>query len=271
MQDHMNRLLAAAEGGNPVVQASVLEAGPLGLVPGARMLVESSGEKSGTLGADNVDQLVAEYSMGVFTTMFAGTLYLGPDGLSERVIEGATSIFVEVVASKPVFISVGAGHIGRCLAHLADFLEFHVVVIDDREDFASEEKVPEADEVICEDFGTALDRYPMNASTTVVLVTRGHRQDEESLRHCLGRGVGYLGMIGSKRRTSTVLSHLAEEGYDRAELDRVRTPIGLDLGGESPEEIAVSILSEVIMLRAGGSGGPMYSRRAPHSEGESEG
>ena len=92
------------------------------------------------------------------------------------------------------------------------------------------------------------------------MVTRGHKQDELSLRKCLGRGAGYLGMIGSKRRTSAVLEHLREEGFDAAELEAIRTPIGLDIGAETPEEIAISIMAEVIMLRRGASGSVMYHR-----------
>jgi xanthine dehydrogenase accessory factor len=114
---------------------------------------------------------------------------------------------------------------------------------------------------MCEDYEVALDRFPIDPNTTIVLVTRGHRQDELSLRRCLGRGAGYLGMIGSKRRTGAVLQHLRDEGFAEEELARVRTPIGLDIGAETPEEIAISIMAEVIMLRRGGQGGPMYSRR----------
>jgi len=117
--------------------------------------------------------------------------------------------------------------------------------------------------VICDDYEAALDRYTINANTSIVLVTRGHKQDEVSLRRCLGRGAGYLGMIGSKRRTATVLKHMQDEGYDPAELAKVRTPIGIDIGAETPEEIAISIMAEVVMHRRGGSAKPMYHRRTP--------
>jgi xanthine dehydrogenase accessory factor len=92
------------------------------------------------------------------------------------------------------------------------------------------------------------------------MVSRGHKQDELSLRRTVGRPAAYIGMIGSKRRTSTVLQHLAEEGFSREALDAVHTPIGLDIGAETPEEIAVSILAEIIMVRRGGTGKVMYYR-----------
>ena len=246
----------------PVVQASILEPGDSRLVAGARLLVERDGSKLGTLGDAALDDRVAEYALDAFARHAAETVYATESGLSLRTVSGATSIYLEVVEAKPVFIVVGAGHIGRCLSKLADFLDFHVVVVDDREDFANEERLPEADEVICDDYEAALGRYELNANTFVVMVTRGHKQDELSLRCCLGRGVSYLGMIGSKRRTATVIEHLRDEGFDPAELARIHTPIGLDIGAETPEEIAISIMAEVIMQRRGGTGQTMYHRPA---------
>ena len=260
MLELTRRLLRAAEGGEPVLLAAVLESGGSSLQPGARLVVERSGARLGSLGDPRLDDLVAAHAQGAFERHAAGTLYLSEDGLSERTIQGATAIYLEVVESKPVFLVVGAGHIGRALAKLADFLDFHVAVLDDREEFASEERIPEADEVICDDFTAALERFPIDANTFVVLVTRGHKQDEISLRACIGRGAAYLGMIGSRRRTRAVLEHLRDEGFDAAELNRVRTPIGLYIGAETPEEIAISIMAEVIMTRRGGTGTPMYSR-----------
>ncbi len=261
MLELTQRLVSAAEGGEPVVLASVLERGDRPLSPGARLLIERDGARLGTLGDAGLDDLVAEYAHDAFARHAAETVYLADGALRTRAAAGATAVYLEVVESKPVFLVVGAGHIGRALAHLADQLDFHVVVLDDRDDFAAAERIPEADEVICEDFEAALARLPIGPNWTVVMVTRGHRQDQLSLRKSLGRGAGYLGMIGSRRRTGAVLEHLEAEGFDRAELDRVRTPIGLDIGAETPEEIAVSVMAEVIMLRKGGTGAPMYYRR----------
>lgn len=270
MLELTQRLIRAAEGGEPVVLASVLEAGALPIEPGSRMLTARSGERLGTLGDARLDDLVAAHAAGAFARHAAETLYLGENGLTTRTVAGATSVYLEVVESKPVFLVVGAGHIGRSLAKLADFLDFHVTVLDDREEFANAEQLPEADEVICDDYEAAIDRFPIDGNTMIVMVTRGHKQDELALRRCLGRGAGYLGMIGSKRRTAAVLEHLAAEGFAAEDLAKVRTPIGLDIGAETPEEIAISIMAEVIQRRRGGSGGPMYRRRtAAHAAAES--
>lgn len=254
------RLLIAAEGGEAVFLASVLEPGPRPIDAGARLLVERTGARLGSLGDAALDDLVAAYAPDAFPRHITQTLYVTPDGLNDRTVRDATAIYVEVVEAKPVFLVVGCGHIGRSLARLADFTDFHVVVLDDREEFANAEKIPWADEILCEDYEEAIDRFPINSATYITLVTRGHKQDELSLRRCLGRGAAYLGMIGSRRRTSTVLRHLAEEGFEQAELDKVRTPIGLNIGAETPEEIAISIMAEVIMARRGGDGAVMYHR-----------
>ncbi|MCA9821851.1 MAG: XdhC/CoxI family protein [Dehalococcoidia bacterium] len=257
------RLLEAADGGRPVLLASLLEAGPdATLVQGARLLVEQDGTTLGSLGNEALDALVVDYAPGAFEEHSASTVYVDGDHLNMRVVSGATSIYVEVVEAKPTFLVVGAGHVGRSLVKLADFLDFHVVVIDDRDDFADPELLPEADQVICADFEEALENFPITNDTSIVLVTRGHKQDEVSLRKCLGRGARYLGMIGSRRRSATVLEHLIEEGFEREEIAKVRTPIGLDIHAESPEEIAIAVMAEVIMLRKGGEGAPMYYRKA---------
>ncbi len=260
MLELTKRLLEAAQGGAPVLLASVLEPGPRAIEAGARMIVERSGERMGSLGDLVLDDAVAAHAPEAFPKHLAQTLYVSPEGLSERTIQGATSIYVEIVESKPVFLIVGAGHIGRSLAKIADFLDYHVVILDDREDFASSERVPWADEVLCDDYEAALEKYPIDSNTYVTMVTRGHKQDELSLRKCLGRGAAYVGMIGSRRRTGAVLQHLRDEGFDADELARVRTPIGLDIGAETPEEIAISIMAEVTMLRRGGTGAVMYHR-----------
>lgn len=262
MLDITRRLLSAAEGAEPVVLASILEAGPASVTAGSRLLVEPDGSTLGSLGDPALDALIVEHAATAFAEHLNATFYVTEAGLSERTVHGATSIYIEVVESKPVFLVVGAGHVGKAIARIADFLDYHVAILDDREDFANSENIPEADEVICDDFEDALERYPINANTSIVLVTRGHKQDELSLRKCLGRGANYLGMIGSKRRSGTVIEHLTDEGFDPAELARVRTPIGLDIGAESPEEIAISVMAEVIMLRNGGAGGAMFHRPA---------
>jgi len=129
---------------------------------------------------------------------------------------------------------------------------FRVVVVDDRADFANRERFPEVEEVIADDFSTALREYPINESTYVVLITRGHRHDEVCLREILDSPAAYIGMIGSKRRVATVLEDMAKEGFSDESIRRLYAPIGIDIGAETPEEIALSIMSEVVNVLRGG-------------------
>ncbi|HTE83356.1 MAG TPA: XdhC family protein, partial [Dehalococcoidia bacterium] len=175
--------------------------------------------------------------------------------------ERAAQVLIEVIEAPATLLVVGAGHIGRSLAKIGAEAGFSVAVLDDRPDYASPELIPEADRVICADFEEALHAFPINPNTYIVMVTRGHKQDELSLRVTVTSPAGYVGMIGSRRRTSAVLQHLLEDGIPKAALDRVHTPIGLDIGAETPGEIAVSIIAEIIMMRRGGHGGSMYYRR----------
>tara|TARA_B100000029_G_scaffold513272_1_gene612278 strand:+ start:12886 stop:13695 length:810 start_codon:yes stop_codon:yes gene_type:complete len=256
----LGRLVSASTGGEPTVLATVIEPGNSKLLVGSKMLIEVEGNTVGTLGNQTVDNLVSAKANEILKNHSAKTFYFNGNQLDERLSKEAATIYIEAIESKPVFIIVGAGHIGQCLTKLAAMLRFHVVVIDDRADFANHENLPAADEIICEDFEKALNSYSLGSNTSVVMVTRGHKQDELSLRCCLERGAGYIGMIGSKRRTTAVLEHLHTEGFSLDELAKVRTPIGIDLGGETPEEIALSIMAEVIMLRNNGTGTMKYHR-----------
>lgn len=164
---------------------------------------------------------------------------------------GRVELFIQQVAPPDSLLILGAGHVAQALVAVAGQLDFEVTVIDDRADFANPAKLPGA-RVICDSFDKALQQYSINGSTYIVIVTRGHRYDAECLRQVVGSPAAYIGMIGSRRRTRLLFQQLEEEGYPREELLRVKTPIGLDIGGETPGEIAVSIMAEVILKRRKG-------------------
>jgi xanthine dehydrogenase accessory factor len=223
-----------------------------------------------------LEEAVRQQALAAFPEHSAGSLYLLEDGRevrrSDPEFENAYQILLEVIEAPATLLVVGAGHIGRSLAKIGAEVGFSVAVLDDRPDYASPELIPEADRVICADFEEALHEFPINENTYIVMVTRGHKQDELSLRATLTSRAAYVGMIGSRRRTGAVLQHLADEGYPQGALERVHTPIGLDIGAETPEEIAVSIIAEIIMVRRGGHGGAMYYRRGqPVSEAHAAG
>jgi len=166
-------------------------------------------------------------------------------------------MMLELVRTEPPLIICGAGHIGQALAPLARLLDFHVIVIDDRADYASRELFPDEHiRLIVKPYADALQSLKITPSTNIVIVTRGHKHDENCLRILLNSSAGYIGMIGSARRVIAVFRRLLEEGFPMEAIQRVHAPIGLDIGARTPAEIAVSILAEIILTKYGGTGAP---------------
>ena len=162
---------------------------------------------------------------------------------------------IERYIPKPRLIVLGGGHIALALVKMAKLIDFHIVVFDDRPMFANEERFPEADEVICDDFSRVFERIRVSPTDYVVIVTRGHKNDAECLEGVLkGRNPTYTGMIGSRRRIAIVLKQLEEQGYSKERLDNVYTPIGLKIGAVTPAEISISILAEIIEVKRKGIG-----------------
>lgn len=263
MSEIAQGVLGAMQGGSPVVTATVVHSALPVIQPGDKMLVRSDGTRIGGVGGGDVERSVVQHCIDAIPRHAVETIRLTASGeiVGERHADAAVEVMIEVVEAPVRLVVVGGGHIGRSLIRMGAEVGFSCTVIDDRPDYANRERFPEADHVICADFEPALAELPVDHNTYIVLVTRGHKQDETSLRCLVGRPAAYLGMIGSKRRTGAVLQHLQDDGFDMDALARVRTPIGLDIGAETPEEIAVSILAEMIMTRRGGTGRPMYYRR----------
>lgn len=158
--------------------------------------------------------------------------------------------FLEPHLPPPRLVIAGAGHVGRALARLGKFLNFEVVVLDDRAEFANARRFPEADRILVADIGQTLRAFPVSTDTYITIVTRGHRQDERALRACIRRRTGYIGMIGSARKVDLVKCRFLERGWcTTAEWARVHTPIGLPIGSKTVEEIAVSIAAELVLVR----------------------
>lgn len=159
-------------------------------------------------------------------------------------------VFLEWIRPRGTVYIFGAGHVGICVAHLAAYVDFGVVVLDDRADFADFAHVPDADAVVdLETFDKAFDGLPVDEDAYVVIVTRGHAHDRTVLTQALKTEAGYIGMIGSRRKTNLIYEALLEGGFTRRDLQRVHAPIGLPIGGETPEEIGMSIVAEMIQVR----------------------
>ena len=168
-------------------------------------------------------------------------------------LDDEIELFVEVQRRPPTLIVVGAGHVAQPLARLGKLIDFEVVVIDDRPQYANPERFPQADRVLAASFRPSLRDWPIDSDTFIVLVTRGHSHDVECLLEVIDSPARYIGMIGSKRRVRAVFDLLEQEkGISREKFDRVYAPIGLDIGAESPAEIGVSIVAEIIKIHRGG-------------------
>ncbi|WP_042277392.1 XdhC family protein [[Clostridium] dakarense] len=171
-------------------------------------------------------------------------------GKIEKVnIEGNKLVVIEPFFPKPRLIIFGGGHIAKPLVEFASKVGFSITVIDDRPYFANSSRFPEAENVICEDFKKSFELIKFRKSDFVVIVTRGHRHDGLVLREVLNYNLSYIGMIGSKRRVRGMMDDLASEGFSKDALDKVNSPIGLDIGAVTPYEIAISIVSELIMFK----------------------
>lgn len=163
---------------------------------------------------------------------------------------GAYVVYAEWIRAQGTAYIFGAGHVGACVAHLASYVDFGVVVIDDRVEYANPDKIPDAQRChVVSSFDRALSELDIDEDSFLVIVTRGHAHDKIVLSQALRTNAGYIGMIGSRRKTNLIYETLLREGFTRQDLDRVHAPIGLNIGGETPQEIAVSIVAEMISIR----------------------
>lgn len=164
--------------------------------------------------------------------------------------EPASLFLLELMLPMEHLVIAGAGHIGKALSHLGRLLDFEVTVIDDREEFANRERLPDADHIILKDIGEAMTEIEKNSGTYIVIVTRGHSNDAEALKPCLGSCAAYLGMIGSRAKTAKMHEDFIRNKWATEEQwQRIYTPIGLEIGSKTVEEIAISIAAQLVMIR----------------------
>jgi xanthine dehydrogenase accessory factor len=221
--------------------ATVVASGAKEVMPGNKAIVLVDGSIEGTLGSESVDQKL---------------LALGPALFKENKsraidIDKNIRVFINILASAPKLLICGGGHIAIPLAKFARRLGYRVTVLDDRPDFAHPSRFPDC-KVVAKEFAEALQDMSLGPFTYVVVITRGHEHDVDCLVEILNKKTAYVGLIGSRRRVRIVLEVLENTGIPRERLKTVFTPIGIPIGAESPEEIAVSIVSELVCVRRKG-------------------
>ncbi len=176
---------------------------------------------------------------------------------ARRISAGGLDVFIENLASAPTVILFGAGHVAGYIAQCAKTVHFRVTVCDDRAEYANRERFPDADEIVVEDFDRVFETLRIDANSYIVIVTRGHEYDQVVLEQALRTNAGYIGMIGSKRKTQTLLDNLRAKGVREEALDQVYSPIGISIGAVTPQEIALSLVAELVKIRRIGCDAPV--------------
>jgi xanthine dehydrogenase accessory factor len=251
-------LVAAQEQGEPVVLATIIrERGSVPRHAGSKMLIYSDGRILGTIGGGEMESRVIEAAAAVLSEgqpRIHPYKLVDPSEGDPGVCGGEVEIFLEPYRSPKTIYVIGCGHVGRAVAFLAGWLGFRVVVTDDRVELATPELVPGADVYLPGSIEEALAAVKVTTTTYIVVVTRNVLVDRQVLPQLLATPAPYIGIIGSRRRWQETKKLLGEDGMSAGELARFHSPIGLELNAETPEEIAVSIMAEVIMLHRRGTG-----------------
>ncbi len=220
----------------------------------AKMLILDDGTSIGSVGGGCVEAAVWEAAHAVMTENRARMVKYemnDEDAENEGLICGGTvEVFVEPLLPEPTLIILGAGHLGRAISDVAQPLGFRVTVIDDRPSFASPERFPGAT-VVCQPFECGLSAFSVNSQTFILVVTRGHRHDQIALEHAIQTPARYVGMVGSRRKIGIIVTNLLKKGLSPDLFKKLYAPIGLDIGSETPEEIAISVAAELIAIQKG--------------------
>ena len=252
--------------------AEVLERGDVGVVvtvargpnAGAKLLVDDASNIVGSLGNPEVDSLVVPQVSKFLQSRDDTRLVCVKDFAMD--FPSASEIFLlfERLQPSPRLVVCGAGHVGASLAKLGAFLGYQTTLIDDRADFLQRDRFgnEEVELVLASDWNSAVREVIANGrGVAVAVVTRGHSEDEQCMRAVVETKPDYVGLIGSKRRTSIVIDRLRQAGVSEDELRKIRAPIGLDIGAVSPEEVALAIIAEIVVERRGASGGSLSAWR----------
>jgi xanthine dehydrogenase accessory factor len=264
-------LKQALADGEAMCVVSLMETDDRPASQAARLLVKEGGAiAGGSLGGRALDEAAARHAAALMKDERQEIAVARLSELGERVASlaggigaecerriGDARLLLEISRPPLELIICGGGHVGQAVAKAGALLDFKITVIDDRPEFSSREKFPDPDvRLITGDFTEALRALKITQASHLVIVTCGHRHDEICLREVIEKPARYIGMIGSRRRATTIREHMRREGVGAEHLRRVNSPIGLDIGAITPEEIALAILAEIVLARRGGSGAP---------------
>jgi len=223
---------------------------------GAKLLVQENGAVTGSFGDAELDAVVVDQAKTFLASREETRLF--------NLSSFDTSLLFERLQPAPRLVVCGAGHVGASLAKFAALSGYQTTLLDDRAEFLKRERFPEKqiELIVADDWSSAVrDAVGNGRGVSVAVVTRGHNEDEQCMHAVMRANPDYVGLIGSKRRTSIVIDRLREAGVPDEQLKTIHAPIGLDIGAVTPEEVALSILSEIVAVRRGAHGGSLSSWR----------
>ncbi|MFC1909011.1 XdhC family protein [Chloroflexota bacterium] len=254
MEDIYDEIVRIRQGGEVAALATIIWVkGSTPRAEGTKMLVRSDGSILGSVGGGCLEADVWQAAMKVIEEEIPKAIdfdLTGQEETAEGLICGGTmQVFIEPILSQPTIYLFGAGHIGFALSRLAKTTGFRVAVIDDRPAYANAERFPDADDIYVDDPEMMVSKLKINKASYLVIACRGHLEDQQVLAQAVKTPAVYIGMIGSKKKVKTVFTNLKAEGIPQETLDGIYTPIGLRIAAETPEEIAVSIMAEIISVR----------------------
>lgn len=253
MLEIYQELANIAARGERAVLATVTSSG--GSVPrkaGTKMIIKEDGSLVGSIGGGNVEQAVQEKALDVLKSGEPETIHFDLTDSGEEawmICGGRMDVFLEPILPAETLYLFGAGHLSQSTAVMAKMLGFRVVVIDPRPEFNNNDRFPGADSLVVEDYENAFSELNLDDNSYIVIYTPGHVSDEKCLQFTVGTAARYVGMIGSKKKVKEIKERLRRKGVSEQQLDGIHAPIGLEINAQTPEEIAISILAEIIKVR----------------------
>ncbi|MBM4424701.1 MAG: XdhC family protein [Chloroflexi bacterium] len=238
----------------------VRERGSVPRHAGSKMIVHADGRAEGTIGGGQMESRVIREAVAALASgapILVSYSLVNPQEGDPGVCGGEMEIFVEPIKPHPALVVIGGGHVGKALVHLGKWLGFRVALCDDRAEFCNPQWAPGADEYLPVPIRDLPSRFKFHSQTYIVMPTRGVPFDVEGVPHLLDVPHAYLGVIGSRRRWATAAQKMQESGVPAEKLAHVHAPMGLELNAETPEEIALSIMAEIVMLQRDGTGESM--------------
>jgi len=242
----------AVKGERAVLATVISSRGSVPRKAGTKMVIRGDGSLVGSIGGGNVEQAVQEKALAVMKSGEPQIIHFDLTGSGEEawmICGGQLDVFLEPILPAETLYLFGAGHLSQSTAAVAKILGLRVVVIDPRPEYNNNDRFPNADSLVVEEYDNAFSKLNLDENSYIVIYTPGHISDEKCLQFAIGTAAKYVGMIGSKKKVKEIKERLRKKGVSQQQLDEVHAPIGLEINAQTPEEIAISILAELTKVR----------------------